>query len=172
MDTSGDAALRGTLAGLYRVHAAQATRFAYLLTGDQETAADLVQEAFFRITRRFGDLRNPDAFWLYLRRTIVNLWNSELRREYRHRALVASLHEGPAVAESDLPGSGRLDVWAAIESLPFPQRAVLVLRYYEDLSDSQIADTLGCPVGTVKSRLSRALEAIHARIGGENDDEG
>src|SRR2546423_15355559 len=85
----------GRLGELYRRHAPEAVRLAYLLTGDRALAEDLMQEAFVRGFGRFRDLRNPDAFGAYLRPTIVNLSRSHFRRAKVERAYVAREASGP-----------------------------------------------------------------------------
>ncbi|HXF56263.1 MAG TPA: SigE family RNA polymerase sigma factor [Actinomycetota bacterium] len=144
---------------LYRRHAAEAGRFAYLLTGDRELARDLTQEAFVRVLGRFHDLRNPDAFHWYLRRTILNLARSHFRRRRLERAYLErkARQPDPPPAES---AEGREDLWEALLRLPARQRAALVLRFYEDLTEAQAAEVLECPVGTVKSLVSRGLARL------------
>ncbi|HEX5951155.1 MAG TPA: sigma-70 family RNA polymerase sigma factor, partial [Actinomycetota bacterium] len=85
-EVARDTATEGSLAELYVRHGPAAQRLAFLLTGDRAQAEDLVQEAFVRVVGRFGHLRVPDAFAAYLRRTIVNLHTSQLRRRRLERA--------------------------------------------------------------------------------------
>lgn len=156
------------LADLYERHAPAAGRLAYLLTGDRALAEDLVQEAFVRVVGRFRHLRVPDAFEAYLRRTIVNLHTSHLRRRRLERAYLeregGTARPGPTV----MPDVGvREELWRALLDLPPRQRVAVVLRYYEDLSERETADTLRCSVAAVKSLTARAMEALRARIGSE-----
>jgi RNA polymerase sigma-70 factor (sigma-E family) len=154
----------GRLAELYRLHAPDAARLAYLLTGDRALAEDLVHEAFVRLFGRFRDLRNPDAFAAYLRTTIVNTARSHFRRRRVERAYlerVGPVREPPA--EPPDP-TGRDEIWHALGRLSPRQRAAIVLRYYEDLSEGQTADVLGVPVGTVKSLVSRGLEKLRREL--------
>ena len=162
-------AVRGAkgLAELYERHSAAAGRLAYLLTGDRATAEDLVQEAFVRVVGRFRHLRVPDAFESYLRRTIVNLHTSQLRRRriersYLERERVSARPE--AVSSPDL--GEREDVWRELLALPPRQRAAVVLRYYEDLSERETADVLRCSVAAVKSLTARAMETLRTRMEG------
>jgi RNA polymerase sigma-70 factor (sigma-E family) len=142
---------------LYLRHGPDALRLAYLLTGDRELAEDITQEAFVRVARRLTGLRNADSFWWYLRRTVVNLSNSHLRRRKVERAHLRRLVGTGAAASASSPDmAARHAVRGAIERLPVRQRAVVVLRYYEDLTDQQIASTLGWPLGSVKSALHPA----------------
>jgi RNA polymerase sigma-70 factor (sigma-E family) len=159
------------LANLYGTHSKGAVRFAYLLTGDLELAQDLTQDAFIRVFGRFGDKRAPEAFTAYLRRTIVNLARDHWRRrvlEMRHTRRERSLAR-PATAE--LPDTGLRDqLWQALYELPVRQRAVLILRHYDDLSEQQTAQVLGCSVGAVKALSTRGLSALRDQIRGDTDE--
>jgi RNA polymerase sigma-70 factor (sigma-E family) len=157
----------GRLGTLYRRHADRAIRLAYLLTGDRALAEDLVQDAFVKLAGRLAHLRDPDAFDAYLRRTVVNLANSHFRRKRLERAYVERLKQAPSPeVESDDPGM-RDDLWRRLQALPERQRAALILRFYEDLSEQRIADVLGCRPGTVKSLLSRGLQSLRGGMRGE-----
>jgi RNA polymerase sigma-70 factor (sigma-E family) len=157
------ATAEGGLDALYRAHAAEALRLGYLLTGDRTLAEDLVQDAFVRVLGRFHDLRNRDAFWWYLRRTIVNLSASYFRRRGVERVWLA--RQGPdqaAPATHDLGERDRLR--QALMKLRPEQRAAIVLRFYEDLSEADTAEALGVPLGTVKSTVSRGLERLRNEL--------
>ncbi len=161
-----ESATGSKLESLYLCHGPDALRLAYLLTGDRELSEDLVQEAFIRVARRLTGLRNPDSFRWYLRRTVVNLANSHLRRRRVERAHLKRLVSSAAMAGPSNPDLvTRQVVRAAIDQLSPRQRAVVVLRYYEDLTDQQIASVLGCPVGSVKSSLHRAAAALRQHLG-------
>jgi RNA polymerase sigma-70 factor (sigma-E family) len=167
-ETTGEAeAPTGRLAELYVRHAPAAKSLAYLLTGDRDRAEDLVQEAFVRLTGRFRHLHNSYAFASYLRRTVVNLHVSALRRRRVERAWLE--REGRAAGEpGGMPDvAGREDLWRALQVLPPRQRAAVVLRYYEDLSERETADVLRCSVAAVKSLVSRAMETLRERIRSE-----
>jgi RNA polymerase sigma-70 factor (sigma-E family) len=156
----GEVAAGGRLGELYRLHAADGVRLAYLLTGSRALAEDLVQEAFVRLYGRFRDLRDPGAFEWYLRRTIVNLVRSHFRRLRVERAYLESRgRERPPVADPPDPGT-REELWKALQGLPERQRTAIVLRYYEDLSEARTAEVMGCPVGTVKSLVSRGTDRL------------
>lgn len=149
---------------LYRAHAAEALRLGYLLTGDRGLAEDLVQDAFVRVLGRFHDLRNRDAFWWYLRRTIVNLANSHFRRRRVERAWLERQRPDPVVPSGhDVEERDR--VLAALMTLRPEQRAAVVLRYYEDMSEADTAEALGRPVGTVKSMVSRGMDRLREELG-------
>ncbi len=156
------------LADLYRRHAPAAGRLAYLLTGDRGLAEDLVQEAFVRVVGRFRHLRVPDAFDAYLRRTIVNLHTSQLRRKRVERAYLERERNTAGARGEPTPDVGlREELWRALLRLPVRQRAAVVLRYYEDLSERDAADALRCSPAAVKSLVARAMETLRAEIGSE-----
>jgi RNA polymerase sigma-70 factor (sigma-E family) len=151
----------GRLGDLYRAHAPDAVRLAYLLTGERGLAEDLVQEAFVRLFGRFRDLRNPDAFGTYLRTTVVNLARSQFRRRRVERAYLD--RHGKTAPSSSPALEDRAVMWQALQALPPRQRAAIVLRYYEDLTEVQTAEVLGCAVGTVKSLVSRGLDRLRGQ---------
>jgi RNA polymerase sigma-70 factor (sigma-E family) len=148
------------LSELYVRSAPAGFRLAYLLTGDRALAEDLVQEAFLRFVGRLHHLRDPDAFDGYLRRTIVNLSKNVFRRRAVERSYMerrsAELREG----HTDRDVATYESMRTALLSLPARQRAAIVLRYYEDLHESQIADVLRCRPATVRSLVARGLEAL------------
>jgi RNA polymerase sigma-70 factor (sigma-E family) len=131
-------------------------RFGTVLTGDPNSAADLVQDALERTGSRWSSVRQKQDPEGYVRRTMVNRHVSRWRRE-RREVLVEEPAERPAT-----PDSGDLSslVWDVLATLPAKQRAVLVLRYYEDLSEAEIAVVLGCSTGTVKSQAAKAKEKV------------
>ncbi|MFL5799353.1 MAG: SigE family RNA polymerase sigma factor [Actinomycetota bacterium] len=162
----------GRLGDLYRRHAGDATRLAYLVTGDLALAEDLVQEAFVRLYGRFRDLRNPDAFEFYLRRTVVNLARSQFRHRRVERAYLAGPEPDRPTAEAAGADLGTRDeLWTALQALSDRQRIAIVLRFYEDLSEARTAEVMGCPVGTVKSLVSRGLDRLRERISAANEGE-
>jgi RNA polymerase sigma-70 factor (sigma-E family) len=155
----------GGLAELYVRHAPAAGRLAFLLTGDRISAEDLLQEAFVRVVGRFGHLRVPDAFGAYLRRTIVNLHTSHLRRKRLERAYLErerSVHTGSPDAMSD--AGVRDELWRTLLRLPPRQRAAVVLRFYEDLSERETAEVLRCSPAAVKSLVARAMDSLRTEI--------
>jgi len=135
-------------------------RLAYLMTGDRTIAEDLVQEAFVRFVGRLHSLRDPNAFEAYLRRTVVNLSKNHFRRRAVERSDLerqAGLRL-PVQEERDISEFEAMR--RALLGLPAKQRAAIVLRYYEDLPESQIADLLRCRPATVRSLVSRGLAAL------------
>lgn len=154
------------LEGLYDAHVKDATRLAYLLTGDRHLAEDLAQDAFVKVAGRFLDLRDRDAFGPYLRRTVVNLSNGYFRRLRVERTYLERERSRVGSAESeDLPDvEGREEILAALSTLPRRQRAAIVLRYFEDLSEQQTADALNCSLGAVKSLVSRGMASLRSTL--------
>lgn len=133
------------------------TRFAYLLCGDHQRAEDLVQDAYLALHRRFGAVLPLEAPVAYARRAILNAQISHARRRSSSERIVDMLPELPSAP----PDTGGQDaMWRALAGLPDRQRAVLVLRYYLDQTDAEIARTLDCREGTVRSLASRAFTAL------------
>jgi RNA polymerase sigma-70 factor (sigma-E family) len=156
------------LADLYRRHVPGAVRLAYLMTGDPMLAEDLAQDAFVRLTGRFAHIRNPDAFPAYLRRTVVNLVKNHYRRSKLERSHLESLGGEAHTSVEELPaGVDAEALLQALLELPYRQRAAIVLRYYEDLPESRVAELLGCRPGTVKSLVSRGFAAMRTAMGRE-----
>src|SRR5438876_4206760 len=150
----------GRLGDLYLRHADAAVRLAYLLTGDRALAEDLVQDAFVKLAGRLVHLRDPGAFDAYLRRTVVNLTNSRFRRKRLERAYLKR-ERGSVRSEESMPDSGTRDeLWEAMGRLTPRQRAAIVLRFYEDLSEQRVAEILNCRPGTVNSLVSRGLSVL------------
>ena len=156
----------GRLGELYERHADGAVRLAYLLTGDRALAEDLVQDAFVRLAGRLAHLRDPGAFEAYLRRTVVNLSNSHFRRRGVERAYLQRERAAGTgtVSGAERSVEDRQDLWRAMGRLSGRQRAALVLRFYEDLSERQVAEILRCRPGTVKSLVSRGLEELRGEV--------
>jgi RNA polymerase sigma-70 factor (sigma-E family) len=159
----------GGLDELYARNIGAGVRLAFLLTGDRTHAEDLAQEAFIRCVGRFRHLRRPDAFEAYFRRAIVNLHTSGLRRRRLERAWLSKEGAESARRVSSQPDVGaREDLWKALATLPARQRAALVLRYYEDLSERETAEVLGCSVAAVKSLVARGGGTLRELIRGED----
>src|SRR5438309_2840840 len=160
-----------SLSELYAAHAPRAGRLAFLLTRDAALAEDVAQEAFARLIVRLPSVRNPDAIDAYLRRCVVNLCRKQWRRLSRERSFLQ--REGPAVAGrvTSLPDvASQHDLRRALDRLPYRQRAALVLRFYEDLSEKEAARSLGCAVGTIKSLTSRGLATLREELDDEDAD--
>ncbi|MGH2595090.1 MAG: RNA polymerase sigma factor [Actinomycetota bacterium] len=152
---------------LYAAHAAEAARLAFLLTGDRALAEDLVQDAFVRVTGRLLHLRNQGAFPAYLRASIVNLVRSHARRAAVERRFVERSRDPGASTSHDRDAAEWQRMRDALLQLPVRQRTAIVLRFYEDLSEAQIADALRCRPGTVKSLISRGTERLRPLLAEE-----
>ena len=146
------AAPPASLADLYRERYLPMVRLAYLMVGSTTVAEDLVQDAFARMHRHWDNAEHPRA---YLRTAVINACRSHLRRLALERAY---RRHPSAVNDSVLPQADEL--FDALAALPSRQRAALVLRFYEDLSEADIAVALGCRPGTVKSLLHRGLAEL------------
>jgi RNA polymerase sigma-70 factor (sigma-E family) len=155
-----------TLPDLYAAHRLRLVRLAVLLVDDQETAEDVVHDVFVQLHRGWR-LEDPDKALAYLHRAVVNRSRSVLRRRRTVRSHVVP-HDPPVSgpeAAAVLAEEHR-EVLAALRQLPNRQREVLVLRYWSELSETQIAQTLGISKGTVKSTASRALDALERILEG------
>jgi len=150
---------------LYHSHYAALVREAALLVGDVATAEDVVQDCFIALHRAWWRVRDTSAALFYLRRSVINKSRSVLRRR-----VVADRH--PVVSEPALPSAEDSalavvqgsPVRAALGALPVRQREVLVLRYYADLSETQIAAAMGISRGSVKVHAARAKDALRAAL--------
>lgn len=151
---------------LYLRNAPSALTTAYFLTGDRDLAEDLVQEAFVRVAGRFGHLRNPDAFPAYLRRTMVNLFTSQLRRRALERDWVQ--RQPAEIVTFEGEPDVRDDLWRALAVLPARQRAAVVLRFYEDLPERDAAAVLGCSTGAFHQLVIRATTTLRAHLAGDD----
>jgi RNA polymerase sigma-70 factor (sigma-E family) len=158
----------GKLDELYVQNFPGAVGLAYLLTGNHHQAEDLAQEAFVRLCGRFRHLRDPQAFGAYLRKTVVNLHLSGLRRLRIERTYVERYRADVVEMSSEPPDvPGRRDLWELLQVLPPRQRAAVVLRYYEDLSERETAATLRCSVAAAKSLTARGMQALRDQLRGE-----
>lgn len=137
-------------------------RTAWLLTGDWALAEDLVQTALARTWPRWDGIRRRDDPEIYVRRVMVNTWATWSRRKWRGERPEKDLPDGPAPGDVATEAVTRVAVRGALASLTNRQRAVLVLRVFDDLTEAQTAQVLGCAVGTVKSTMSQALARLRA----------
>ena len=147
-------------------------RTAYLLTGQRADAEDVVQATLVKAYASWSRIRRAEVPDAYVRRMLVNEFLSATRRRKRAREHAGAQPPGPPVPTHEAAVLDRAVVWQEVVSLPPRQRAVIVLRFYEDLSEKQIAQALGCAPGTVKSQISTALRSLQNRIGPEWDQEG
>ncbi|WP_246005274.1 SigE family RNA polymerase sigma factor [[Actinomadura] parvosata] len=150
---------------LFLVHRLALVRLAFLLVSDQETAEDVVQDAFAAVYRRWSTLTDREHMLPYLRTAVLNGCRTVLRR----RAVIGRLRGLQEVSfwsaeAAALLGETRRQVFLAVRALPRRQREVLVLRFYLDLSEAEIAQVLGISRGTVKSTASRALKTLATEL--------
>jgi RNA polymerase sigma-70 factor (sigma-E family) len=156
------------LSRLFEAHYADTVRLAFYLTGSWTVAEELAQEAFVRLWRRWGGLRDHHAAVGYIRATVVNLSRSTLRRrllELRHQRTI-----GEQGHNTDLVA--RLDVARALAALPAGKRACVVLRHLVDLSVEETAAVLGISTGSVKSQTHKGLRLLEAALSDRDDQAG
>ncbi|MEV4496024.1 SigE family RNA polymerase sigma factor [Micromonospora arborensis] len=139
-------------------------RYAVMLTGDPHQAQDLVQETMVRVQLNWRRVARADAPERYVRRMLTNQYVDWRRGSWVRRVLLRAEPDPTLPVPTDHAQSAvdRDQIWSWLSRLPRRQRAALVLRYYEDLPDVEIADILGCAVGTVRSSISRALATLRA----------
>jgi len=161
----------GGLETLVRKYQVQAVRAAYLIVRDRALAEDIVQAAFLRAYERIGQFNTGRPFGPWFLRSVVN--DAVKAAARRERQVPLDDEAGETVSLADpAPDPGELAeqaetrqaVWAALGELPPAQRAAVVLRYYLDLSEVELADELACPPGTVKWRLHAARERLRALL--------
>jgi RNA polymerase sigma-70 factor (sigma-E family) len=160
-DEAADRHADDLVSGLYQAHALALIRVARLLLRDQAGAEDVVQDAFLSLYRALPRLTGHDQILPYLRAAVINGSRSVLRAQ--RRALLRKVHHEPPASSAEsaaMIGEDRQAVLAAVTRLPRRAREVLVLRYYLDLSDQEIAAALGVSRGTVSSTASRGLAAL------------
>ena len=150
---------------MYHAHYTGLVRLAAVLVGDIATAEDVVQDSFIAMHRTWWRLRDTAKALPYLRRAVINRSRSVLRhRVVVDRHLPVLVPELTSAEDSALAVVRRSSVLAALSRLPFRQREVMVLRYYADLSEAQIAATLGISRGAVKSHIARAKHSLRAML--------
>ena len=141
-------------------------RFGFMLTGDRAAGEDLVQESLLRCLPSWGRL-DPQGVEAYVRKVMSRLaWKA-----HRHPLRMTSSSGRAEAITADIAdtSSEQSDLRRALEGLPRQQRVVLVLRYWQDLSEAEIAELLGCRQGTVKSRASRAYAQLREELGWDFD---
>jgi RNA polymerase sigma-70 factor (ECF subfamily) len=162
---------RAAFAALTDRHLDAAYRLAGIILGDRVEAEDATHDALVTAWKQYGSLRDPGRFEPWFQRILVNTCRDRLRRA-RRRSIVQidpAREYGQAV-DALGPVDDRLVLDRAFERLSGDHRAVVALRYYLDLGVDDIADRLGVPVGTVKSRLHFATKRLYAAIGGRPED--
>lgn len=142
---------------------------AYVMLGDAAAAEEVAQDAFvkaFSFWSRFKDVEHPEA---YLRKIVINLCRSRIRRTGIEQRVNAVVHRD-AETTVEPPPETSLDLWDAVKRLPERQRAAIVLRYLEDLSEAEVAALLDCSIGTVKSQLFKARRKLGAALEPDGGD--
>lgn len=180
MEPYGLACQMVTWTDVYRAERDGLVRVAYLMTGSQSVAEDLVQDTFIRVMARLEPDGSPGA---YLRRSVINACYSWHRRAWREvrpgdderLAATAGRAPGSDAARFSRPAAGTergdgteggadVEMWDAVNRLAPRKRTILVMRYYLDMSEAEVAEVLGCRVGTVKSTTHRALADLRKLI--------
>ena len=165
MDEQGREAFRAYVAG----RSPALLRTAYLLTGQRADAEDLLQTALAKTYLAWDRIRDREALDGYVRRVMVNTLTSRWRRKKLDEHPSATLPERRSERDATEDLALHDALWTALAQLPKRQRAMVVLRYYEDLTEAETADVLGVSVGTVKSTTSRALMKLRDSSGLRDD---
>jgi RNA polymerase sigma-70 factor (sigma-E family) len=148
---------------IYTTHYRSLVRLAVLLVGDVATAEEIVQDSFITMHATWRRLRDTEKALAYLRQCVVNRSRSVLRhREIMDKTAPSRAPDLPAAEQDALTLLERSAVISALRTLPPPQREVLVLRYYADLSDAQIASAMGISISAVKGHTARAVSSLRA----------
>jgi RNA polymerase sigma-70 factor (sigma-E family) len=158
-------AVQAAVTAVYEAHALGLVRLAHVMLGDRAAAEDVVQEAFCGLYRRWDRLAEPEKALAYVRSSVLNGCRSALRR--RSRSDVGGVGQ-PLAASAEsaaLAGEERRQVMRSLRQLPDRQREALVLRFYLELSDAEIARQMGIRPGTVRSTTSRGLAALARALG-------
>lgn len=158
---SGD---RGAFGELFQAYQVKAFRTAYLITRDRHLAEDMTQEAFVRayLAIKRCDPDRPFAPWFF--RILINICRTTVERRGR-QVSVAQVPEEPTVDDGLGPIDARAVVWRALQRLEPVHRDPLMLRYYHQFTDPEIAEALDLPLGTVKSRLHKARKLLEEQLG-------
>lgn len=146
-------------------------RYAVMLTGDSHLAQDLVQDVMVKVHTKWRSVAAADHPQLYVKTMITRAFISWRRRWAVRNVLPAAELTGEPVRDHAASIADRDDVWQRLATLPRQQRAVLVLRFYEGLTDPEIADMLGCSPGTVRGYASRALAALRLDLTAETAEQ-
>ncbi|TCJ28059.1 SigE family RNA polymerase sigma factor [Nocardioides jejuensis] len=158
---------------LYAAHWRRLVRLSVLLVHDQGLAEEITQDAFVALHGRWSRLRSPESALAYLRQTVVNRSRSALRHRKvvdRHAARERLPEPAPGADDGVSADVRRAEVLAALHALPRRQREVLALRYYLDLSEADIAATLGISQGAVKSHASRGSATLRTHLAPHLED--
>ena len=160
--TADDAVTR-----LFAAHYRPLVRLAALLLADRSHAEEIVADAYVGLHTHWRRLRDTDRALAYLRSSVVNGARSALRHRVVAQRYAAGLRpppDAPSAEAAHLDSAGNAELLAALRRLPVRQREALVLRYYADLSEAEIADAMGCSRGAVKSHTARGMAALRSRM--------
>lgn len=156
-------------AAFVREHTPALLRTAYLLTGNRNAAEELVQDTLVRLYPKWERVEHADAPLAYVRRSLANAFVNQQRRAARREFAYADVPERIDDRDEFRQVVDRDEIWNRLAILPDRQRAALVLRFFEGMSDDDAAAALGCRVGTVRSLISRGLAALRTSMTGEPD---
>jgi RNA polymerase sigma-70 factor (sigma-E family) len=155
------------MSALFEQHYSGLCDLASMILGDPAAAEEIVMEALLKTFTGWGRIREKDRAGVYLRRAVINLCRSKIRRKVIEARVNAVSHRReelrPPAWTVDAHETAR-EVWRAVRELPTRQRACIYLRYVEDLAEGDIAEIMDCSVGTVRSQLSRARDKLERRL--------
>lgn len=155
---------------LFEAHYPGLCRLAYLILGDRRSAEEVVMDAFVRTFSAWGRIRNVERSDAYLRRVVVNLCRTQVRRGGGIEEPLIDSGDPQETGRTESGSDSAMDVWRAVQLLPRRQRITIVLRYYQDLPETEIATLMGCTGGTVKSQLAKARATLARLLKEENTD--
>jgi len=173
-DDRWDPGAASAVTALYHANALGLVRLAYIMIGDQGTAEDIVQDAFCGLYRRWAHLDDPGKALAYVRSSVLNGCRSARRRrqpELTSEVALVTLDQSPAQADGEaaaISEEERIAVIAALRRLPRRQREVVVLRFYLDMSEAQIATEMGIAQSTVRSSAHRAIASLGRILRGQS----
>jgi RNA polymerase sigma-70 factor (sigma-E family) len=150
-----------------RANTAALLRSAYLLTGNAPAAEELVQDTLVRLYPKWHLVAAADVPVAYVRRSLANAFVNERRRPASREVVLDVLPERTDLRDAATALADRDEVWGLLRTLPGRQRAALVMRYFDDVPDDEIADALGCRAGTVRSLISRGLASLREQSAGQ-----
>jgi RNA polymerase sigma-70 factor (sigma-E family) len=150
----------GGFAGFVGANTGALLRTAYLLTGNSSAAEELVQDTLVRLYPKWDKVEAADVQIAYVRRSLTNTFLNEKRRPSSRELVLDILPERGEARDATDQLADRDEIWTLLRTLPDRQRAALVMRFFHDLPDSEIADALGCRIGTVRSLISRGLTSM------------
>ena len=157
----------GKLGELYESHSQAGMRLAYVLTGERARAEDLFQEAFVKASGHLAGMRDEQAFGAYLRRTIVNLHTSHMRRRRLEREHLKRIATKAPTQTPEPDVALQEDLWQMLLGLPARQSAAVYLRFYEDRSEADTAEILNCSQRAVRALVHRAVSALRIDYRGD-----